>query len=126
MVAPPAGEVQMTGSMIRRTGPGGVRSAYHSTMNIARLHLRRWATGLTIAALPLIGVAVAPTGLAQDGTGPCAWNVASLACMQYQTGGVEGGPCAWDVASLACMQSQTAGAPAISGLPVAPAAPPIP
>lgn len=78
-------------------------------MNIARYRLRRWAAGLTLAAVPLlIGVAAAPTSLAQDGTGPCAWDVASLACMQYQTNGAEG-VCAWDVASLACMQARTAG-----------------
>lgn len=93
-------------------------------MNLTR-HQLRWAAGLTLASLPLIGVASAPNSLAQDGTGPCAFTVASLACMQYQTNGVEG-VCAWDVASLACMQAQTAGPPTVSGLPVAPAAPPIP
>lgn len=101
-------------------------------MNMTRYQLRCGVAGFTLASLPLIGVALAPTSLAQDGTGPCAWDVASLACMQYQTGGVEGGPCAWDVASLACMQSRNhlgpspAGAPAVSSSPVAPAAPPIP
>lgn len=98
-------------------------------MNIARYRLRRWAAGLTLAAVPLlIGVAAAPTSLAQDGTGPCAWDVASLACMQYQTNGAEG-VCAWDVASLACMQARTAGPPAAPAAPAAPAppaAPPIP
>lgn len=34
-------------------------------MNLARYQLRRWAVGLTLASLPLVGVAAAPTSLAQ-------------------------------------------------------------
>ena len=67
------------------TSPGA--GTYHSTMSISRFRMRRWALGLTIAALPLIGVTQAPAGLAQDETGPCAWDVASMACMESQTGG---------------------------------------
>lgn len=89
-------------------------------MNISRHQVRRWAPILTIAALPVIGIGVAPTTIAQD---PCDWDAGSQACLQYQSGV---GPCDWDAGSLGCLQAQTGG----GGIgypdtpPAAPGAPP--
>ena len=48
--------------------------------------LRLWTAGLAFGAIPMIGVAVAPTSLAQrDEPNACSWNVASMACMMSQT-----------------------------------------
>lgn len=98
---------------------------YHMNMNTSRY--RRVAAGLTLAALPLVGVALAPTSLADD----CMFDPTSLDCMMnsgdhgYQPGDVvvpaDGGPL------------QIAVAPALDGGPVVttggglviPAGPPI-
>lgn len=96
-------------------------------MNTTRYQLRRVAAGLTLASLPLVGVALAPTSLADD----CMFDPTSLDCMMnsgddgYQPGDVvvpaDGGPL------------QIAVAPSLGGGPVVtaggglviPAGPPI-
>ena len=58
-------------------------------MNTAH-HLRRWTIGITLAALPIVGVVAAPTSLADD----CIANPNSLDCLMdagsrgYQPGDV--------------------------------------
>lgn len=81
-----------------------------------------------LVALPTIAIAVAPTSSAQDDpdSGPCAWDVASMACLEYQQGGAEA-VCAWGV-SMACNEAQQAAQsppPAPDPAPP-PAAPPAP
>lgn len=77
-----------------------------------RCQLRRWAAGLTMIWLPLIGIAFAPTGLADPGsneTGPCAFNVTSMACLEWESGGTGPyGPCGWDSASMGCIEARNA------------------
>lgn len=98
---------------------------YHLNMNTSRY--RRVAAGLTLASLPLVGVALAPTSLAED----CMFDPTSFDCMMnsgddgYQPGDVvvpaDGGPL------------QIAVAPSLDGGPVVtaggglviPAGPPI-
>lgn len=81
--------------------------AYPVPMNSV-FRLRRWATALTLASLPLLGVGLAPSSLADD-LGPCGWDVGSMACLQYSIGGAgPNGPCGWDAGSMACLQAQTA------------------
>lgn len=83
-------------------------------MSNTRFHQRRWAAGLTITALPMIGIALAPTGLAQD---PCLNDLSSATCIMSQN---EDG----------FLQNENAGvqpgnpvAPAPPGPPQAPVAP---
>ena len=96
-------------------------------MNMNTARYRRVAAGLTLASLPLVGVALAPSSLADD----CMMNPTSLDCMMnsgddgYQPGNVvvpaDGGPL------------QIAVAPSLGGGPVGtgggglviPAGPPI-
>lgn len=77
-------------------------------MNNTRFQLRRWAAGL--AALLLIGVALAPSSLAEPGsddTGPCAWDVASMACLEWQQGGAAS-VCGFDFDSMGCLEAESA------------------
>lgn len=91
-------------------------------------HLRRGAAAVTLAALPAITIAAAPTGAAQN---PCDWDAGSWACLQYQTsGGIQPGDV---VIPAGGGPPQVAVAPAPDGGPVVtaggdvviPAAPPI-
>ena len=78
------------------------------TMNSVRFQLRRWAAGL--AWLPLIGLALAPISLADPGsddTGPCAWDAASMACAEWEAGGVSN-VCGLQPLSMGCDQAQAA------------------
>ena len=77
-------------------------------MNSVRFQLRRWAAGL--AWLPLIGLALAPISLADPGsddTGPCAWDAASMACAEWEAGGVSN-VCGLQPLSMGCDQAQAA------------------
>ncbi len=67
------------------------------------MNARRWVAGLTIGAMPVIAIAMAPISFAQN---PCDWDAGSVACGQYQSGL---GPCNWDAGSMGCLQSQTSG-----------------
>lgn len=81
---------------------------YSSTMNQSRFTLRRWAASLTLVALPLIGVAFAPSSLADD-WGPCDYDMGSMSCLNFQLGGAgPNGPCGYDAGSMACLEAQTA------------------
>ena len=84
---------------------------YNSTFQ-----LRRWAAGLTVAALPLIGIALAPSSFADPGysddpgssdTGPCAWDVASVACMEWEQGGAAS-VCGFSPDSMGCLEAGSA------------------
>lgn len=45
-----------------------------------KLALRTWTAGLTLAAMPLISLALAPTSVAQD---PCMFDPNSVECQNY-------------------------------------------
>lgn len=106
------------------------RPAYPSTMNI-RCRLRRCATALALASLPLLGVGLAPSSLADD-LGPCGWDAGSMACLQAQT--AAGANCSQGgiTPTTDCMWSPNGGfnysppAPAAPPLTPAPGAPPAP
>ncbi len=83
-------------------------------MGTTRYQQRRWAVGLTSTALAIIGIALAPTSLAQD---PCLNDHSSPACivsqnddgfLQNENSGVQPG---------------SPGTPAPGGPPQAPVAP---
>lgn len=68
---------------------------------------RRWVAVLTLASLPLIGVSLAPSSLADD-LFPCG-DMGSMSCLEFALGGAgPNGPCGWDVASMACLGALTA------------------
>lgn len=74
------------------------------------IQLRRWAAGLTVFALPLIAVALAPSGIADRGaadTGPCAWDLVSTTCLEWQAGGVDF-VCGMHPGSIACAEASAA------------------
>lgn len=56
-------------------------------MKMSLHQLRRWAAGLTMMSLPLIGVALAPASLADD----CMFNPGSLDCLMNSDDGFSGG-----------------------------------
>ena len=71
----------------RTKAPARDQSTYYVEMNIDRCQMRRWAVGLTLASLPLIGVALAPTSVADSFD--CIGSV-SLSCMMNSGGGLAG------------------------------------
>ncbi len=113
------------------------QSAYYLKMNITRCQPRRWAAGLTMMiSLPLIGVALAPTSLADDFD--CIGSV-SLDCMMNSGSGLPDPQAGWtqpgDLVIPAggglpqvAVAPAPPGAPVVTaggGLPVIPAGPPI-
>lgn len=62
----PTSALGLVATRMQNPPRGQGHRAYHLMVRLARHQLRRWATGLTIISLPLIGVVLAPTSFAQD------------------------------------------------------------
>ena len=75
-------------------------------MENSGFRLSSWAAGLMLASLPLIGLALAPSSLA-DITGPCAFDAASMACLEWTTGGASA-VCGLNPGSMGCLEADTA------------------
>lgn len=71
------------------------------------LQCRRWAAGLTMMSLPLIGVALAPTSVADD----CAWAPDSFECWANET-------CAFNPVFFDCMMESANDSPSGGLAPV--------
>ncbi len=87
----------LTGGKLSQPGPP-IRWLLQK-MN-TRWQLRRWAAGLTMIALPLIGIALAPTSHAEN----CGWNPDSLECLS-------GTMCLWHPISFDCMMDSAPTSP---------------